>query len=143
MCPTPNTELRTPLPAESLRAVRLAASVGEPEAVKGCTNTHLTFRDSLALPRNTPVFVQVRISQVPTCARVREGWVASDGTFLWSLDLLGPFYGRGSFPESRVLACSTFDDRCTCVGVGPERDRASFSSDESGAGKTLTEGFTC
>lgn len=60
--------------------------------------------------------VQVFISQVATCARVKHGWIARDGTFLWSLDLLGPFYGSGSFPVRLVRQCSGIDDTCRCAG---------------------------
>ena len=60
--------------------------------------------------------VQVLISQTATCARVKHGWIARDGTFLWSLDLLGPFHGSGSFPERLVRQCSGIDDTCRCAG---------------------------
>lgn len=78
-------------------------------------STPYTFRESLA-SKPGPVFVQVKIAQSANCARVREGWIASDGAFLWSLDLLSPFSGRASFPELRVRSCSGVDGRCFCAG---------------------------
>jgi hypothetical protein len=78
------------------------------------TSLPYTFAASLSAKRG-PVFVQVKIAQSSNCARVREGWIANDGSFLWALDLLFPFCGRASFPESRVRSCSGVDGRCICA----------------------------
>ncbi|WP_212744178.1 hypothetical protein, partial [Ramlibacter sp. 2FC] len=74
-----------------------------------------TFADAASRPSAGPQFVQVLIDRVPTCARIREGWVAQDGTFLWSVVLLSPVRGRGSFPEHRVRQCSDLDGLCDCA----------------------------
>lgn len=96
-------------------------------------STPFTFRDSLAA-KPGPVFVQVQISKVTHCAKVRQGWIANDGAFLWALDLLFPFSGRASFPESRVRSCSGVDGRCLC---------ASESYPVKGAGEAARGGPTC
>lgn len=85
--------------------------------------------------RPGPVFVQVQISKVSHCARVREGWIANDGAFLWALDLLFPFRGRASFPEMRVRSCSGVDGRCLCAGedypIGDSAKPGAGSSDRA------------
>lgn len=86
------------------------------------TSTPYTFAASTK-SRPGPVFVQVKIAQSSNCARVREGWIANDGAFLWALDLLFPFRGRASFPEMRVRSCSGVDGRCLCSGeAGADAD---------------------
>ena len=89
-----------------------------------------TCAEALSKPSSGPQFVQVLIGKVPTCARIREGWIAQDGTFLWSVALLSPVYGKGSFPERLVRQCSGVDGRCACAAE-KAADRASFSSHES------------
>lgn len=86
--------------------------------------TPFTFRESLAAGRG-PVHVQVQISKVTTCAKVREGWIGNDGTFLWALELLMPYKGRASFPENRVRRCSGVDGFCLCADEQKEGTRAS------------------
>jgi hypothetical protein len=102
------------------------------------TTTPYTFAASTR-SRPGPVFVQVKIAQSSNCARVREGWIANDGAFLWALDLLFPFQGRASFPEMRVRSCSGVDGRCLCAGeTGAAKpgagstDRASAAPHEAG-----------
>lgn len=89
-----------------------------------------TLAQSLARPSSGPQFVQVLVNRVPTCARIREGWVAQDGSFLWSVALISPVHGKGSFPERLVRQCSGVDGRCACAAE-KAADRASFSSHES------------
>lgn len=86
--------------------------------------------DALSRPCEGPHFVQVLIGKVPTCARIREGWVAQDGTFLWSVALLSPIQGRGSFPEHRVRRCSGLDGRCSCAAEAAKADRAELATHE-------------
>lgn len=76
-------------------------------------NVPFTFRESLASTDPHP-FVQVMINRSAVCAQVKSGWVAPDGTFLWAVSLLGPFYGSGSFPERLVRQCSGLDGGCVC-----------------------------
>lgn len=89
----------------------------------------LTVRESMRLPPG-PVFVQVAIAKVPTCARLLDGWVAPDGTFLWSLQLLAPYKGRASFPETRVRTCSTQDGHCTCAAPSSAQKEGTRASGE-------------
>lgn len=89
-----------------------------------------TLADSLARPSSGPQFVQVLIGTVPACARIRQGWVAPEGAFLWSVDLLGPVYGRGSFPEHRVRQCSDLDGLCDCAAEAAKADRAELATHE-------------
>jgi len=89
-----------------------------------------TFAQAVKLTADRPVFVQVRLSGSPCCARVRDSWIGRDGTFLWSLDLLSPFAGLGSFPAERVRQCSGVDGACLCAGETgffASRARGAFS----------------
>lgn len=89
-----------------------------------------TFAEASACPSTGPQFVQVLIGKVSTCARICEGWVAQDGTFLWSLSLLSPIQGRGSFPEHRMRQCSGLDGRCSCAAEAAKADRAELATHE-------------
>lgn len=63
-----------------------------------------------------PVYVQVRLSGVPQCARIRGIWVAADGADLLAVDLLGPMTGRASVQFGRARPCSGVDGCCVCAG---------------------------
>jgi len=123
-----------------------------PEIVQvDCTSLPYTVRAAISpLPAGAsrqafkPVFVQVQISQSSNCALLRDGWVAGDGSFLWSLDLLMPYKGRGSFPEHRVRTCSGFDGRCTCAGESPFSEQAkpaAETEDRASVAPHVSEGF--
>lgn len=78
-------------------------------------------------------FVQVLINRVPICARIRDGWVSPDGVFLWSVALLSPVHGRGSFPERLVRQCSGLDGCCSCAAEAAKADRAELATHEDAA----------
>lgn len=100
-----------------------------------------TFAEASACPSKGPQFVQVLIGKVPTCARVREGWVAQDGTFLWSVSLLSPFHGHGSFPEHRVRQCSNLDGHCVCAQETAHR--AELATHEGAVSSLLADRNFC
>lgn len=95
-------------------------------------NAPFTFRESLQCTEPHP-YVQVLINRSAVCSQVKEGWVARDGTFLWSVSLLGPFYGSGSFPERMVRQCSGVDGTCACAGeLLDPKNAANFDAVDDG-----------
>jgi len=77
-------------------------------------------------PVFVPRCVHVVIKGQPICAQLEEGWIARDGTTFWKLTLLGPLYGTGSWPQSRLLQCSALDGRCFCAGEIAPRNGSDF-----------------
>lgn len=113
-------------------------------AVKEGVTGPFTFRESLGCSEPHP-FVQVLLNRSAVCAQVKSGWVANDGAFLWSVSLLGPFYGSGSFPERMVRQCSGVDGTCICADEQARKEGTHASGEEpSRAGASATPGeVTC
>lgn len=128
-------------PTRQEPARSLAAPAGS--ECGACVRPHpgFTFPDASAVQDSGPQFVQVNFSHASVCARIRQGWVSQSGDFLWSLDLLGPLYGRASFPESRVRQCSGLDGHCSCADEAAKPDRAELATHEDGAADS--EGGFC